>query len=194
MAWIMHKLLDAIGILPAQVKLEERYGWLWAILPEYGVGERVGEVSAMKGWPAEAIADEGNRLRKALLGRIQNVAVLQPTEGLYHIVLQTPIIPYVRMTQRSKWVSESAQRYLANQQVLRLEMAAQKQPMIGKEPFALTMRIAQPSHHCDLSNLAKAVEDAGNKVLWEDDCWIDKLDVERGGTQTEITYHLLRMT
>ena len=99
------------------------------------------------------------------------------------MVLAGPIVPYTRMTQRSKW-TDSAQRYLASQQALALQMRAQMAEhgwtmYPARLPLRLRVVFGWTVHTHDLSNLLKAVEDAANKIVWADDRWIDSITVER---------------
>jgi len=100
------------------------------------------------------------------------------------LAIPSPVVPYVRMTRRSKYASDRAQRYLSNQAVLRALMANE---MVGREPFARTplkvdmafYEAGSVDHRRDLDNLVKAVLDAGKGVLWEDDRWIDEVRATR---------------
>jgi Holliday junction resolvase RusA-like endonuclease len=102
---------------------------------------------------------------------------------MIHMVLAGPVVPYTRMTQRSKWTQRS-QRYLASQQALALQMRAQMAEhgwtmYPAKLPLRLRVVFGWCVHTHDLSNLLKAVEDAANKVIWADDRWIDSITTER---------------
>jgi len=102
---------------------------------------------------------------------------------MIHMVLAGPIVPYTRMTRRGVW-RDDAQRYLASQTALRVQMQAQMAAngwaMIpGRIPFRLRVTFGWLSHRHDLSNLVKAVEDAANGVLWADDRWIDGITALR---------------
>ena len=88
------------------------------------------------------------------------------------------IVPYVRMTQRSKW-TERAQRYLSSQQAVALQLKVQMSragwdPVPKDVPLAVGMRftLTKRLYGCDLSNLEKALEDAANDVVWYDDRYI----------------------
>jgi len=57
--------------------------------------------------------------------------------------------------------------------------AGVRRPVQGQ--IALTLRLwrrAQASHRGDLSNMIKAIEDAGNGFLWDDDRQIDRINAE----------------
>ena len=112
-----------------------------------------------------------------------NANVLEGSGGVIHMVLAGPVVPYTRMTQRSKW-TDSAQRYLASQQALALQMRAQMAERgwtmyPARLPLRLRVVFGWTVHTHDLSNLLKAVEDAANKIVWADDRWIDSITVER---------------
>ena len=112
-----------------------------------------------------------------------NADVLEGAGSVIHMVLAGPVVPYTRMTQRSKWTARS-QRYLASQQALALQMRAQMAEHSwtmypAKLPLRLRVVFGWCVHTHDLSNLLKAVEDAANKIVWADDRWIDSITVER---------------
>lgn len=80
------------------------------------------------------------------------------------------IKPYVRMTQRSKYVNKSAKEYLASKDALAWAMRAQGGRVPDKTPFEVHLSYHAPDLFTyDLDNLVKAVMDAGNKVMWNDD-------------------------
>jgi hypothetical protein len=90
------------------------------------------------------------------------------------------IIPYVRMTQRSKHVDPDAIAYLASQDAIRWQL---KQQMIDHgwemlpESTPLLMRlhfdIGHAMHKYDRGNIEKAVEDAAQGIVFKNDAWID---------------------
>lgn len=95
----------------------------------------------------------------------------------YRFVLKGKVKPYVRMTQRGKFVRPEARAYLASKEALAWQFKAQ---MMGKvrferTPLAVLIKFneARRFHHKDLSNEYKAVEDAANGIVWDDDCWVD---------------------
>lgn len=101
-----------------------------------------------------------------------------------HFDLRGPIVPYVRMTRRGKYVREDAQRYLASQTALRVQMRlamarAGYTMMPLQTPLMVRIVFGWCRHNCDLDNLVKAVMDAGNGILWPDDRWVDVIDARR---------------
>ena len=97
------------------------------------------------------------------------------------------IKPYVRMTQRGKWVKPEAQAYLTSKAALSLQIktamnAAGKEMLPGQTPLKVVIRLYAPSnpgHRCDLDNQIKAILDACNGVAFADDRWVDEIDAER---------------
>jgi len=90
------------------------------------------------------------------------------------------IKPYTRMTQKSKYVDPAAIAYMASQRSMGYAMNLQRLAFIEKgQPIRLVVEFNWIDHRCDLSNLLKAVEDAANKTLWADDCWVDEILVRR---------------
>ena len=83
--------------------------------------------------------------------------------------------PYTRMTQRGKFVNARAQSYLSSQTRLQWQLKeASPEPIY---PAGVLIQVAVlynwVSHRMDLSNLLKAVEDACNGIIWDDDRWVD---------------------
>ena len=95
-----------------------------------------------------------------------------------------PFKPYVRMTQRSKWGNPEAQAYLESQFNLKTQFRAQ---MGGRECIKrgerLTVVIAITHaggyHNRDLDNEIKAILDAAQGIVFEDDRWIDRIHAMR---------------
>ena len=97
------------------------------------------------------------------------------------INLPYPIVPYVRMTRRGKFTSEAAQKYLANQDNLKLFMRVDRM-LPPRMPLAVDISVTVPQsvgHRCDLDNLLKAILDAGRGILYADDRWIDSIVIDR---------------
>jgi len=112
------------------------------------------------------------------------------------------IIPYVRMTQRSKYADERARRYLKSQESigwqLKQQMLYAGAEMINRKArLAVAIRMRAPGglHRWDLDNGVKAVLDAAQGIVFEDDRWIDRITAERCiGEEdiTEMTVELIR--
>lgn len=102
------------------------------------------------------------------------------------LTLEIPFIPvpYVRMTQKGKFVRPEAKRYLASKAAVAWEM---KIGLKDREPFAngipLKVRIIfeckKVNHRQDCDNLIKATLDSGNGILWTDDRWVDEISARR---------------
>ena len=94
------------------------------------------------------------------------------------------IIPYVRMTQRSKF-TKRAKIYLASQQGIQVQLRNQMNNsswdmLPGQTPLKVSLLIwCKKVHTKDSDNQLKAVFDAGNKIIYPDDRWIDRLRLER---------------
>lgn len=97
------------------------------------------------------------------------------------------IKPYVRMTQRSKFVSPQAQEYLGSKGRLAARIKEQmqlqgKSMLPGKTPLKVVIRLyapTNPGHKCDLDNQVKAILDSCNKIVFPDDRWVDQIDANR---------------
>ena len=90
--------------------------------------------------------------------------------------------PYVRMTQRGKFVKPEAKDYLSSKAAMAL---AFKQHMNGnlleRKPITVDIIIHHKGgyHHRDLDNEIKAIFDACNGTVWEDDRWVDVVRAKR---------------
>lgn len=101
-------------------------------------------------------------------------------------IIDGKITPYVRMTQRSKWIKR-AQVYLASQQAIALQLKAQMNragwdPVPGRTPVAVDIAVTVPGRlHCsDLDNTVKAVLDAAQYAeILPDDRWVDAISARR---------------
>jgi len=95
--------------------------------------------------------------------------------------------PYVRMTQRGKYVKPQAREYLASKAALaedieKCMLAAGKSMLPEKTPFSVFVWITTPTsqgHRADLDNIFKAIMDACNGVAFPDDRWVDSFTVNR---------------
>ena len=108
--------------------------------------------------------------------------------------------PYVRMTQKGKWVKPHAQAYLSSQHeiahALKTAMAENGWTTIPRgEPLSAVMRIRHNHgfNNRDLDNEIKAILDAAQGVVFEDDRWIDGIGVTRKRAN-ECSVSLLIMT
>ncbi len=102
---------------------------------------------------------------------------------IIHMVLAGPVVPYTRMTRNCLW-RDDAQRYLASKTALSVQMRAQmanhRWAMFpARVPLRLSVEFGWCVHTHDLSNLLEAVEDAGNRIIWDDDRWIDCIETSR---------------
>jgi Holliday junction resolvase RusA-like endonuclease len=95
--------------------------------------------------------------------------------------LTGPIIPYVRMTRRGKWVNERAKEYLASQEALAWQFKEQCQGMLPeKTPLMVIAIIETPKlHKGDLDNIFKALADSAQGIVFSNDCWIDSISIQR---------------
>ena len=110
------------------------------------------------------------------------------------IDIYNPVVPYVRMTQRGKYVKPDAIRYLQAQKDLKSLMVLAKRNVEcfedyyvpEKEPFMVGVQFyTAKAHQCDLDNLVKAILDAGQGVLYKDDRYADKITAIRIKTESE---------
>lgn len=105
---------------------------------------------------------------------------------MYGFMLRGKVKPYVRMTQRSKHVDPQAKEYLASKEAigfqLREQMAWSEWEMIpGGRPLEVVITVYSPTafHNSDLDNTIKAILDAANKIVYQDDRWIDRINASR---------------
>lgn len=96
------------------------------------------------------------------------------------------IKPCVRMTQRGKFVNEQAQEYLASKRSIGLQIRQQMsksglEMFPAQTPLYVKLLISQPNnlHRSDLDNLIKAVLDAAQGIVFQNDCWIDDIQAGR---------------
>ena len=95
------------------------------------------------------------------------------------------IIPYTRVTDRSKR-SERAKIYFASQNAVRLQLQAQMSLqdwtiLPGQTPLSVQVRVYQAKglHKCDLDNIVKALLDAAQGTVFENDFWVDEINAVR---------------
>lgn len=111
----------------------------------------------------------------------------------YTFRLTGRVKPYVRMTQKGKFVSKEALQYLASKDALafwmRTKMLARGWEMIPRGVKLSVGIVIQPvRHNCDLDNQVKAVLDAAQKVVFEDDRWVDVITACRHGDGEDVTH------
>lgn len=99
------------------------------------------------------------------------------------------IKPYVRMTQRGKWVDPQAREYMASKTRLALTLKQEMNisgyvPIPSKVPFVVSLTYQAPNvYQFDLDNVLKAVMDAAQGVVFPDDRWcveVQHLTKQRG--------------
>lgn len=105
--------------------------------------------------------------------------------GDYVFVIDGYVIPYVRMTARSKHL-ERAQNYIASQDAIGTDIKSlmtQKGWEMFPEGVPLGVRILftvyKSIHKSDLDNKVKAVLDAMQGVVYQNDMWIDHIIASR---------------
>jgi Holliday junction resolvase RusA-like endonuclease len=104
------------------------------------------------------------------------------------LIIENIIVkPYVRMTQRGKFVKKNAQDYLASKEELQLKIKSYMnkhglERFPEKTPLVFSMTIHVPTsqgYRADLDNIIKAVSDACNGILFDDDRYIDEITAAR---------------
>lgn len=94
------------------------------------------------------------------------------------IVIPGRPVPAVRMTQRSKFKSPQAQRYLAYKEQVGWEAKA-----AGAKPTKMPCEVKAVVYldikktDMDVDNLAKSLMDGLNKIAWEDDRQVTDLTI-----------------
>ena len=111
----------------------------------------------------------------------------------YRFTIEGHVVPYVRMTQRSKFVDKRAQQYLSWQEEARWQIRAQMQrngwEMIPERtPFRVRCYFVPYQHRSDLDNLVKSAMDAAQGVVYPDDRWCDEIVAARatGGPERAV--------
>jgi Holliday junction resolvase RusA-like endonuclease len=94
------------------------------------------------------------------------------------------------MTQRSQYANPQAREYIESRNRLRddmrtLMMVNRWQTIPRGVPLAVSVVVGWLRHNQDLDNIVKAVLDAANGVVYEDDCWIDMLVAQRATVASE---------
>jgi len=88
-------------------------------------------------------------------------------------------VPAVRMTQRSKFKSRQAQRYLDFKTSLGWEARRWIRTPSAKDFEVNAVAYISPTKDMDVDNLAKSYLDGLNGVVWIDDKQVVKLTVEK---------------
>jgi len=107
---------------------------------------------------------------------------------MYTFQLTGKIKPYVRMTQKGKHVDPQAQEYLVSKDALQWQMRQQMQQNDWAAtrrgiPLGATLIVRPARHDSGLDNIVKAVLDAAQGIVYEDDRWIDYIRSSRGPSQ-----------
>jgi len=104
----------------------------------------------------------------------------------YNFVIEYRIKPYVRMTQRSKYVDKQAGAYLNSKRAIQLQMRTQMnishwRMFENKEPLfvSISLFLDNRLHGGDLDNYVKAILDAGNNIIYQDDRYVDRIFASR---------------
>ncbi len=111
--------------------------------------------------------------------------------------LEGPIVPYVRMTQRSKHADPRARRYLASQQALKIQLRQQMTERddyepLRREPLEVFLAFWWANHRQDLDNLVKAILDAASGIVWADDRWVDPIEASREQRREQVCFLQVR--
>lgn len=101
------------------------------------------------------------------------------------LVLAIPIIPYVRQTQRGKYVSARARAYNEQQKaisdrVLLLMREHNLQPFPDDAELICEVQVTRTARRGDASNIYKAVEDALQGTFYKNDSCITSLSCNVG--------------
>lgn len=85
------------------------------------------------------------------------------------------------MTRRGKWVNERAKEYLASQEALAWQFKQQCPEMLpGQMPLKVKAIVETPKPRLgDIDNLAKAILDSAQGIVFLNDCWIDSIFIQR---------------
>lgn len=112
------------------------------------------------------------------------------------MIIDAVPIGAVRMTQRGKWTSTTAKRYLNYKRVVGYQMRAQcKEPIEGPVSLSVTFYMPVPDswsgkkkrEHLgapvtvkpDADNLVKGLMDAANGILWKDDNQVTDVTIKK---------------
>jgi len=105
-------------------------------------------------------------------------------DALYRLVIPGRPVPAVRMTQRGKFVSRAAQRYLAyKNQVAWFAKQARIRPVEGPVEVEGVVYI-HGGREGDVDNYCKTLLDALNGIAWVDDRQVRRATVEKRKVDT----------
>lgn len=98
---------------------------------------------------------------------------------IYTFIVPGRPVPAVRMTQRSKWKNEAAQRYLEYKQTVGWA-AKNKVKNPTENQVAVTVNFYfNKGLPGDIDNLSKSILDGCNKIAWKDDRQVVELHAYR---------------
>ncbi|SEP57340.1 Holliday junction resolvase RusA (prophage-encoded endonuclease) [Virgibacillus subterraneus] len=89
-------------------------------------------------------------------------------------------VPAVRMTQKSKYVSKSAQRYLAYKKQVGWVARSHMQGEPTNEPVGVNIKVyLAGGNQGDIDNYAKSLTDSLNKIAYKDDRQIQFMELRK---------------
>ena len=102
--------------------------------------------------------------------------------------------PYVRMTQKGKWIEPQAIEYMECKRYLSYQiknyMNVNKLKMLPeKTPLMIEIEIGVPKsqgHRADVVKLQQAILDASKGLVYKDYNWIDSVSIKREFGHTEL--------
>ena len=93
----------------------------------------------------------------------------------FYFIYRHKVIPYVRMTQRGKFVKKNARDYIASKEALAWSLKEQmkeRKMFPDRTPFEIEITyIAPNAFQFDIDNLVKAVLDAAQGIVFRNDMW-----------------------
>lgn len=106
---------------------------------------------------------------------------------MIRIIVPGRPVPAVRMTQRSKYTSKQAKRYLAYKEQIGWDAKAcgVRSPMSGDLEVYAVAYLKPTTPEPDVDNLGKAFLDGLNRIAYVDDRQVMKLTVEKRWVFTE---------
>lgn len=124
-----------------------------------------------------------------------------PADAAYYAFTITgTIVPYVRMTQRGKFVKPEAQRYLASKDAIghqfKQQMTANNWEILPRTPLWVWIKqeVLAGLHRFDADNALKALMDAAQGIVFHNDCWVDEIMYSRSlGDKNMATVTILEL-